>query len=114
VKQGIEIGLRMLAGGTLVVLFALVGDVLKPKMFAGLFGAAPSVAAASLLVGALADGTARTSTAGLGMAAGSVGMIAYCVAAIFLVRRLGALVGSVAAWGAWLVVAAAVLRVMPA
>jgi hypothetical protein len=33
-----------------VVAFAMLGDVLKPKMFAGRFGTAPSVATASLLV----------------------------------------------------------------
>jgi hypothetical protein len=35
---------RFLVGGTIVSLFACLGDVLKPKSFAGLFGAAPSVA----------------------------------------------------------------------
>jgi hypothetical protein len=32
----------------LVSLFALIGDVIKPKSFAGIFGAAPSVALATL------------------------------------------------------------------
>jgi hypothetical protein len=36
-----------------VVLISLVSTGLKPKMFAGLFGAAPSVAVASLLVTSL-------------------------------------------------------------
>jgi hypothetical protein len=40
--------LRFLIGGTIVSVFALIGDVLKPKGFAGLFGAAPSVALATL------------------------------------------------------------------
>ena len=38
---------RVVAGGVLVVAFAMLADMLKPKMFAGLFGAAPSVATAS-------------------------------------------------------------------
>jgi hypothetical protein len=33
--------LRVIIGGTVVSTFALLGDVLKPRSFAGLFGAAP-------------------------------------------------------------------------
>jgi hypothetical protein len=33
-------------GGVVVSAFALIGDLLKPKSFGGLFGAAPSVALA--------------------------------------------------------------------
>ncbi len=39
---------RFLVGGAIVSVFACLGDVLKPKSFAGLFGAAPSVALATL------------------------------------------------------------------
>ena len=35
---------RFLVGGAVVSAFAMLGDVLRPKCFAGLFGAAPSVA----------------------------------------------------------------------
>jgi hypothetical protein len=38
-----EILLRVIVGGLAVSAFSLLGDVLKPKTFAGLFGAAPSV-----------------------------------------------------------------------
>ena len=40
--------IRFLAGGIVVSAFAVLGDVLRPKSFAGLFGAAPSVALATL------------------------------------------------------------------
>ena len=36
-----ELLLRFVIGGTLVCLFAFLGDLFKPKSFAGLFGAAP-------------------------------------------------------------------------
>ena len=36
--------IRFLVGGALVSAFAILGDVLKPKSLAGIFGAAPSVA----------------------------------------------------------------------
>jgi hypothetical protein len=45
-----EYGLRFLAGGIAVSAFAVPGDTLRPKSFAGLFGAAPSIAPATLLI----------------------------------------------------------------
>jgi hypothetical protein len=45
----LEYGLRFLAGGIAVSAFATLGDSLRPKSFAGLFGAAPSIALASFL-----------------------------------------------------------------
>ena len=43
-----ELIIRFLIGGVVVTIFATVGDVLRPKSFAGLFGAAPSIALATL------------------------------------------------------------------
>jgi hypothetical protein len=43
-----EYVVRFLLGGAVVSAFAMLGDVLRPKSFAGLFGAAPSVALATL------------------------------------------------------------------
>ena len=43
-----QILIRFLVGGAVVSVFALIGDLVKPKSFAGLFGAAPSVALATL------------------------------------------------------------------
>src|SRR5579871_6523515 len=40
--------LRFLIGGFVVSFFALLGDLFEPKSFAGIFGAAPSVALATL------------------------------------------------------------------
>ena len=39
---------RFLIGGAVVMLFAAIGDVLRPKSFAGIFGAAPSISLATL------------------------------------------------------------------
>ena len=44
----LEYGLRFLAGGIAVSAFATLGDSVRPKSFAGLFGAAPSIALATL------------------------------------------------------------------
>jgi uncharacterized protein DUF3147 len=43
-----QILVRFLIGGVAVSAFAVLGDLLKPKSFAGLFGAAPSIALAAL------------------------------------------------------------------
>ncbi len=43
-----EYFVRFLVGGIVVSAFAVLGDVLRPKSFAGLFGAAPSLALATL------------------------------------------------------------------
>jgi hypothetical protein len=48
--------LRFVIGGIVVSAFAALGDVLKPKSFAGLFGAAPSIALATLGLTIAANG----------------------------------------------------------
>jgi hypothetical protein len=44
----VELVERFLLGGLIISAFAVVGDILRPRGFAGLFGAAPSVALATL------------------------------------------------------------------
>lgn len=36
-----DVAIRFVVGGSIVSAFAIIGDILKPKSFAGLFGAAP-------------------------------------------------------------------------
>jgi len=43
-----ELMIRFVVGGFVVSAFSLISDLFKPKTFAGLFGAVPSVALASL------------------------------------------------------------------
>ena len=79
----------------------MIGDALKPKMFAGLFGGAPSVATASLLVSGLAMGAAKDEKYATGMVAGAIGLVVYSAAAAVLVKHLGAIAGSGLSWVAW-------------
>src|SRR2546429_9546149 len=88
-KEVLLIGLKALAGGTLVVAFAVLSDALKPKTFAGLFSAAPSVAVASLGVTTIAFGTGKAAQAAGAMVAGAIGLVAFCAAAMGLERRGG-------------------------
>src|SRR5215213_9417258 len=64
---------KFLAGGIVVVLFAVVSESFQPKRFAGLFSAAPSVLLASLIVTVLLKGTAPASLLVSGAVAGGVG-----------------------------------------
>lgn len=103
-----EIGilaLRGLAGGLLVVAFALIAEVVDPKAFAGLFAAAPSVAVASLAITVLTESASEARQSAVGMVVGGIGMAACCVAAVGAIPRLKALWGSVAAVAGWGLVA---------
>src|SRR5215469_6894169 len=69
--------LRVVLGGAVVSTFALLGDVLKPKSFAGLFGAAPSVALATLLLTVGQRGTVYASIEGRTMVLGAIAFFIY-------------------------------------
>ena len=97
-----------MAGGLLVVAFALVSEALSPKRFAGLFSAAPAVALAGLTIVLLDKGAHEAHQNATGMVAGSAGMIAYAAAVVPLLRRLRASRAAVAALGAWVLAAGAV------
>jgi uncharacterized protein DUF3147 len=98
---------RFVAGGVVVSLFALVGDVLRPKSFAGLFGAAPSVALATLTLAFWSKGTAYAATEGRSMILGAIALAAYSfVVCQLLIRvRCSALTATSAALVVWLAVA---------
>lgn len=61
--------LRFLIGGLVISAFALVGHVVRPKTFAGLFGAAPSVALATLALAFRDQAVAYVATEGRSMGA---------------------------------------------
>lgn len=99
----IEAIARFLIGGIVVSAFAVAGDLFKPKSFAGLFGAAPSVALATLALTIAEEGKGYASTESRSMIAGAVALFAYCVAvACLLVRRrwtaLKATLSSLVVW----------------
>jgi hypothetical protein len=99
--------IRLFAGGVVVSLFAIVGDLLRPKSFAGLFGAAPSVALATLLLAFWRHDYAYVSIEGRSMILGAVALAVYSflVCQILMRTRCSALAASSATIAAWLVVA---------
>ena len=78
---------RFLVGGAVVSVFAAVGDVLKPKSFAGLFGAAPSVALATLGLTIVAEGVPYATVEARSMIAGALALFAYASFASWIMMR---------------------------
>jgi hypothetical protein len=68
---------RFLIGGVAISLFAVLGDLFKPKSFAGLFGAAPSVALATLGLTVASDGKHYAATEATSMMAGALAFVVY-------------------------------------
>jgi uncharacterized membrane protein (GlpM family) len=79
--------MRFLVGGLVVSLFAVLADMLKPKSFAGLFGAAPSVALATLGMTMIADGKSYASIEARSMIAGALAFFAYASACALLLTK---------------------------
>lgn len=92
-------------GGTLVCVFAVLGHVLRPKWFAGLFGAAPSVAIASLTLTVIDKGNHAASVAGAGMCFGAAGFVVFGACVRPLLGRYHAVVATSVSCLAWILVA---------
>ena len=104
-----ELGIRFLAGGALVSLFALLGDLFQPKSFSGLFGAAPSVAVATLALTVHKHGPGYAAVEARSMALAAFGLYVYCacVSAWLYRRRRPVAPAALAAFVPWFAVAGA-------
>lgn len=108
-----EVVLRFLVGGIIVSAFAVLGNLFKPKSFAGLFGAAPSVALATLALTVTKNGARYASLEARSMLAGAVAFFCYSIVVVLLLKRrqfpaLAATLSSTAVWfgvafGLWFV-----------
>jgi uncharacterized membrane protein (GlpM family) len=98
---------RFLIGGLAVSAFALLGDMLRPKSFAGLFGAAPSVALATLAIALLRHGSNYAVTQSQAMIWSAIALFVYStvVCQLLIRRRWNALPATVIALVVWLSVA---------
>jgi uncharacterized membrane protein (GlpM family) len=99
--------IRFVAGGAVVSVFALIGDVLRPKSFAGLFGAAPSVALVSLALATSIHGADYVSIQAAAMLSGAAALLAFSFVTCHLLKRtrLSAVVATLLALPVWLAVA---------
>ncbi|HZQ70275.1 MAG TPA: DUF3147 family protein [Terriglobales bacterium] len=103
-----ELVIRFCVGGAIVSAFALISDLFKPKTFAGLFGAAPSVALASLALVISKQSTIVAATEARSMALGAIALLCYAwlVSWVVMRFRLPALKVAVPALLVWMGVAA--------
>lgn len=101
----LEIALKALLGGILVLVFALVSEMYSPKRFSGIFSAAPSVALGSLAVTLVAKSASHVALAGGGMVVGAIALLLYCLVAVPALRTAGALRGAGLALVVWCVAA---------
>ena len=99
-----QIIVRFLVGGVVVSGFAIMGDLLKPKSFAGLFGAAPSVALATLGLTIATEGASFAATEARSMMAGAIAFTAYasCVSWALMRYSVKALWVTICAIPLWL------------
>lgn len=102
-----EYVLRFIAGGVIVSAFAILGDMLRPKTFAGLLGAAPSVALATLGIAVVQHGPHYAAVESWSMIYGAAALACYSVVVCHLLIRfrLAALPATIIASVAWLAVA---------
>jgi hypothetical protein len=109
-----EILIRFLIGGAVVSAFSIISDLFKPKTFAGLFGAAPSIALASLGLAVMTEGKAIAATEARSMIVGAVALLIYAAVLSYLVLRfrLPSLATFLPGLLLWLAVATGLWRVL--
>ena len=83
-----DIIVRFFIGGLVVSAFSLISDLLKPKTFAGLFGAAPSIALATLALTVMKEGKQYAAIEGRSMILGAVALFAYSLTLSYVLLRL--------------------------
>ena len=100
-----ELIVRFVIGGLVVSTFAVLGDLLKPKSFAGLFSAAPSVALASLGLAIAQYGSTYASLEAKSMMLGALAFILYAwtVSQLLFRTKLHVLTSTVVPLVVWLV-----------
>ena len=93
-------------------MFATLGDILRPKSFAGLFGAAPSVALVTLGIALHQHTPGYVALQSQAMMAGAIALAAYSVVVSHLLMRvqLRAFPATMISFVVWLVVAFGLLR----
>ena len=102
-----DVLIRFLIGGLSVSLFAFLGDIFKPKSFAGLFSAAPSVALATLLLTIGKEGTRYASVEAASMIIGSLAFFVYsfAVSRVMMRRTEKAVLAATSPLPLWMAVA---------
>jgi hypothetical protein len=82
-----ELIARFVIGGAIVSVFATIAEVCRPKSFAGLFGAAPSVALTTLAIAIAQHGKDYAATEARSMVFGAAGFLVYAALASWILMR---------------------------
>ena len=103
-----DLVIRFIIGGFVVSLFSVISDLFKPKTFAGLFGAAPSVALASLVLTAVKHSKEMAAVEARSMIIGALALFIYATFVSYLLLKfpLPALWASLSSLLLWLAAAA--------
>jgi hypothetical protein len=109
-----EMLLRFVIGGVLVSIFAVLGDLFRPKSFAGLFGAAPSIALATLGLTLWTHGGAYAAIEGRSMMIGALALAIYSLVVCHSTARfqIAALPATLMSLLPWFVVALGLERLL--
>lgn len=102
-----EYVIRFLLGGLIVSIFAVIGDLFRPRTFSGIFGAAPTVALATLGLAFSKDSISKISTEGRSMIIGGVALMVYSLVTAFILlkRKWPSLPAAALAYVVWFAVA---------
>jgi uncharacterized membrane protein (GlpM family) len=109
-----EMVIRFAIGGIVVTLFSLLAEVFRPKSFAGLFGAAPSIALATVGLTIRHEGRDYAALEARSMILGSIAFLAYAISVSWLLRKYKppVFLVTLAAMPVWFLVSFALLRLV--
>jgi hypothetical protein len=110
-----EIVARFIIGGIVVSCFALLGEIFRPKSFAGLFGAAPSIALATFGLTIVKHGQVYAAIEARSMIFGAIAFLVYACASSFILMRYkpSALATTTTLMPVWFGVAFGLLHLFP-
>ncbi len=82
-----ELITRFVIGGAIVSIFAVIAEVFRPKSFAGLFGAAPSIALTTIGIAIAQHGKDYAAIEARSMMLGAIAFFVYAAVASWVLMR---------------------------
>ena len=82
-----ELIARFVVGGAIVSMFAVIAEVCRPKSFAGLFGAAPSVALTTIGIAIAQHGKDYAAREARSMVFGALAFLIYAAVGSWILMR---------------------------
>jgi hypothetical protein len=79
--------IRLLIGGLVISAFSSLGDILRPKSFAGLFGAVPSIALATVGLTIQQNGKTYAALECRSMVVGAIAFFMYALNVSWVLKR---------------------------